>query len=85
VVDLYVALQLPDQQVWFLSRDGSLTPTAQPYVGQWAVVPFRGELFRYTLTGAEAPGAYVWLAAFVNPATGMIIGTVAQAPFSVGP
>ena len=82
VVDLYVALQLPDQQVWFLSRDGSLRPAIQPYVDQWPVMPFRGELFRYTLTGAELPGNYVWLAAFIDPGTGMIIGTMAQAPFT---
>gem|GEM_PF-2015331 len=85
VVDLYVALQLPDQQVWFLSSDGSLMPVIQPYLDQWPVIPFRGELFRYTLTGAEPPGNYVWLAAFIDPGTGMIIGTIAQAPFTISP
>jgi lysophospholipase L1-like esterase len=85
VVDLYVALQRSDQQVWFLSRDGGLTPTVQPYLGQWPVMPFRGELFRYTLTGEEPPGPYVWWAAFIDPGTGMLIGTVAQAPFTVSP
>jgi lysophospholipase L1-like esterase len=85
VVDLYVALQLPDQQVWFLSSDGSLMPAIQPYVDQWPIIPFRAELFRYTLTGAEPPGNYVWLAAFIDPGTGMFIGTIAQAPFRVSP
>ena len=56
VVDLYVALQLPDQRVWFLHSDGSLSPAIQPYRSQWPVIPFRAELFRYTLTGAEPPG-----------------------------
>ena len=85
VVDLYVALQLPDQHVWFLSSEGSLMPAIQPYLDQWPVIPFRAELFRYTLTGAEPPGNYVWLAAFIDPGTGMIIGTIAQAPFTVSP
>jgi lysophospholipase L1-like esterase len=85
LVDLYVALQFPDQQVWFLSSDGSLVPVSQPYLDQWPVIPFRDELFRYTLTGAEPPGNYVWLAAFIDPGTGMIMGTIAQAPFSVSP
>jgi len=85
VVDLYVALQLPDQHLWFLHSDGSLSPAIQPYLGQWPVVPFRAELFRYTLTGAEPPGPYVWLAAFIDPGTGMIMGTVAQAPLTVSP
>ena len=36
VVDLYVALQLPDQQVWFLHSDGSLMPAIQPYLESMA-------------------------------------------------
>lgn len=85
VVDLYVALQLPDQHVWFLRSDGSLMPAIQPYMGQWPVIPFRGELFRYILTGTEPSGNYVWLAAFIDPGTGRLIGTIAQAPFTVSP
>jgi hypothetical protein len=85
VVGLYVALQLPDQRVWFLHDNGSLTPAIAPYRSQWPVVPFRAELFRYTLTGAEPPGHYIWLAAFIDPGTRMILGTIAQAPFTVSP
>ena len=85
VVDLYVALQLPDQRVWFLHGDGSLTPAIAPYRSQWPVVPFRAEPFRYTFAGAEPPGTYVWLAAFINPRTGMIVGTIAQTPFTFSP
>jgi hypothetical protein len=48
VMDLSVALQLPDQRVWFLHRDGSLTPVIQASRSQWPVVPFRAELFPYT-------------------------------------
>jgi lysophospholipase L1-like esterase len=85
VVDLYVALQLPDQSVWFLRGDGSFTSEIQPYLSQWPVTPSRAELFRYMLTGAEPSGDYVWLAAFVEAETGMIVGSIAQAPFTFSP
>jgi lysophospholipase L1-like esterase len=84
-VDLYVALHLPDQSLWFLHGDGSLTPEIQPYLSQWPVVPARAELFRYAFTGPESPGTYRWLAAFTEPGTGMIVGTVAQAAFTFNP
>jgi hypothetical protein len=38
-----------------------------------------------TTTGAESLGHYVWLAAFIDPGTGMFIGTIAQASFTVSP
>jgi hypothetical protein len=85
VVDLYVALQLPDQSLWFLHGDGSITPSIQPYLGQWPVAPARAEVFRYTFTGTEPPGNYLWLAAFIDPGTGMIIGSMAQASFTFTP
>jgi lysophospholipase L1-like esterase len=85
VVDLYVALQFPDQTVWFLHDDGSFTPAIQPYLSHWLVAPFRAELFRYTFTGAEPAGNYVWLAAFIEPGTGMIVGSIAQTRFTFSP
>jgi hypothetical protein len=85
VVDLYVALHLPDQSVWFLHGDGSFTPEIQPYLSQWSVVPSRAELFRYTFTDVEPSGNYVWLAAFIAAETGMIVGSIAQAPFTFSP
>jgi lysophospholipase L1-like esterase len=84
-VDLYVALQLPDQRLRFLREDGSLTPEARPLVSGWNVVPFRGEVFRATLSSEELPGDYVWLAAFTEPGTETIVGTMAQAPFTFNP
>ncbi|MGH8071575.1 MAG: GDSL-type esterase/lipase family protein [Candidatus Entotheonellia bacterium] len=85
VVDLYVALQFPDQTLWFLPADGSLTPEVRPLFASWAVAPFRGEVFRDTFSGGELPGNYVWLAVFTEPGTGTIVGTIAQAPFTFSP
>jgi hypothetical protein len=85
VVDFYVALQLPDQSVWFLRADGSFTSEVQPYVGQWPVIPFRAELFHYTFTGSEPPGNYRWLAVFTEPGTGTMVGVIAQAPLAFSP
>ena len=84
-VDLYVALQLPDQSLWFLQADGRLTPELHPLVASWVVVPFNGELWRYTFSGTEPAGRYSWLAAFTEPGTMNILGTIAEAPFTFSP
>jgi hypothetical protein len=84
-LDLYVALQLPDQSWWFLQLDGSLTPELRPLLSNWQAVSSRAELFRYTFTGVESSGSYRWLAAFTEPGTTMLVGTVAQAPFTFNP
>jgi lysophospholipase L1-like esterase len=83
VVDLYVALQLPDQSLRFLQADGSVVAETRSLVSGWTVVPFRGEVFRHTLSAQELSGNYVWLAAFTEPGTGNIVGAVARAPFLV--
>jgi lysophospholipase L1-like esterase len=85
VVDLYIALQLPDQRVGFLQSDGRITSETLPYLQQWPVSAARAEVFHYTFTGAEPTGTYVWLAAFLDPGTGMLVGSVVQAPFTVNP
>ena len=84
-VELYVALQLPDQSLWFLHADGSFTPEIQPLLSGWTAAPWRAEVFRYVFTGTEPPGSYRWLAAFTEPATGMTVGVVSQAPFTFTP
>jgi hypothetical protein len=85
VADLYVALELPDQSLWFLHADGSFTPEMRPLLSGWTVTPWRAEVFRYTFTGTEPPGSYRWLAAFTEPGTGMIVGAIAQAPLTFNP
>jgi lysophospholipase L1-like esterase len=85
VVDLYIALQFPDQTLRFLQADGSLTPEVRPLFASWTVAPFRGEVFRDTFSGGELPGNYVWLAVFTEPETGMFVGTIAQASFTFSP
>jgi hypothetical protein len=84
-VDVYVALQLPDQSLWFLQADGALTPEARPLVASWVVAPFSGEIWHYTFNGTEPAGRYTWLAAFTEPGTMNILGTIAQAPFTFSP
>lgn len=83
VVDLYVALQLPDQSLRFLQADGSVVAETRSLVSGWTVVPFRGEVFRHTLSAQELSGNYVWLAAFTEPGTGNVVGAVARVPFLV--
>jgi hypothetical protein len=57
----------------------------RPFLQQWLVSAARAEVFYYTLTGAEPTRTYVWPAAFLDPGTEMLVGSVAQAPFTVSP
>jgi hypothetical protein len=84
-VDLYLALQLPDTTVVFVRADGTFAAEPEPYIANWEVVPFQGELVRLTI-GSTAPiGRYRWLALFTELGTETLIGTIAQAPFLVSP
>src|SRR5262245_45854244 len=85
LVDAYVALRLPDQTLWFLQGDGSLTPTVQPLLHNGPVAALRRDLFRYTFGGGEPVGRYTWLAAFTEPGTTQVIGLIAQAAFMFSP
>jgi hypothetical protein len=81
-VDVYVALQLPDQTLHFYQFNGSFTQEVQPLVSNWTVRPFDGEIFRYTFSGAEQAGTYTWSAGFADPGTLNFIGEIAQATFT---
>ena len=82
-VDVYVALQQPDQTLLFLQANGSFTLEARPLVAGWTATPFAGEIFHYTFSGGEMGGNYVWLAAFSISGTSQLITDIAQAPFTL--
>lgn len=82
-VDVYLALQLPDQTLLFYQSNGSFTQEAQPLVANWTVTPFSGEIFHYTFSGAEPAGTYAWYAAFTDPGTLNFIGDISKATFTV--
>jgi lactonase family protein with 7-bladed beta-propeller len=85
-VDLYLALQLPDQTVVFLQADGTPTAEPRPFMANWDVsVPFTRELVSLTFNGTEPVGRYRWLAVFTEPGTTTLLGTIAQAPFIFSP
>lgn len=81
-VDVYLAIQLPDGTLLFYP---SFTTDLRPVVTNWTVVPFSGEIFRYTFSGAEPPGSYTWWAAFTEPGTLTVIGSMASAAFTFSP
>jgi hypothetical protein len=81
-VDAYLAIRLPDGTLLFFP---DFTVDLRPVLTSWPVVPFSGEVFRYTFIGMEPAGSYAWLAAFTEPGTLNIIGSIVQAPFSFGP
>lgn len=85
-VDVYVAIELPfPGPILFMQGDGSLTAQVRPFVTNWTVAPFSGEVFRYTFGGSEQRGSYSWLAAFTVPGTLNLISPVVSAPFSFSP
>lgn len=81
-VDVYIALQFPDQALFFFQADGSFTPEFRPVVAGWTVTPFDGEIFRHAFNGGEASGRYTWLAVFTRPGTLEMVSNIAQAPFT---
>jgi hypothetical protein len=84
-VDAYVAIQLPDSTLLFLTGSGTFTQNAVPFASNFTVTPFSGEIFRYTFNGGEPPGAYRWFAAFAEPGTPNFIGNIVAARFTFRP
>lgn len=84
-VDAYIAIKLPDGTLLFMQGDGSFTPTPQPIVRNWTVAPFSEQIFSYIFGDGVPGGAYTWLAAFTEPGTGNIIGSIVQTPFTFSP
>lgn len=83
-VDVYVAVSLPDGTLLFYFYP-SFTTDIRPAVTTWTVASFSGEIFRYTFTGGEPSGSYTWWAAFTEPGTLTIIGSIASAAFTFSP
>ncbi len=83
--DVYIALQLLDGSLLFLQDGGGLTTSLQPFVANWPVGRFLGQLFNYTFGGWEPAGSYTWLAAFTQPGTLNLIGPIVSVPFSFSP
>lgn len=85
VVDVYLAVRLPDGSLLFLQGDGSVTTSVRPIVTRWTIAPFTGAVFRYTFGGGEPRGNYTWLGAFTVPGTMNFIGEIVEAPFTFRP
>jgi hypothetical protein len=83
-VDLYLALQLPDQTGLFVQEDGTFTVEHRPYVANWSVVPFSGELLRLTFRDTAPVGRYRWLAYCTAPGSETPLERMVQAPFILG-
>lgn len=89
VADVYVALQLPNGSFLYWQTGGSFTPVQAPALSSWTVSAFSNQIFSYTFSGAEPPGAYTWYAALVTPgmppASANIIGSLHTTPFTFVP
>ena len=47
------------------------------------MVDFDGPIFSYRFDGSEPGGTYTWLAAFVDPISGAVLGVISQAEFTL--
>jgi hypothetical protein len=83
LVDVYVGLLLPSGELFFLTPDGQLSATPQPLTPLGLIQAASAEIFRYTLTGTEPPGRYVWLGALAARGTTTWVSAIAEAPFTV--
>lgn len=83
--DVYVALQLPDGSLLFLTGEGGATPTPTPYLARWTGAATVRKVFAYTFSGGEPAGTYTVLAGFAEPGTLNFLGPVVPAPFSFAP
>jgi hypothetical protein len=83
--DVYVALQLPDGSLLFLTETGTATPTATPYLTHWTGTALVRRAFAYTFTGGEPAGPYRVLAGFAHPGTTNFLGPIVTAPFEFAP
>ena len=87
--DVYILLQLPGcatlacSLYWQGGTNFSSTP--QPILRNWQIASFDEPIFSYRLSGTEPAGTYRWLAAFVVPGSGEIIGALTQPKFTFAP
>src|SRR5262249_5754025 len=71
--DVYIGLQSPGcilgPCLFFWQGGLNFTTTPQPLLRNWPISAFNGTIFRYTFSGTELVGTYVWLGVFTVPGT----------------
>jgi photosystem II stability/assembly factor-like uncharacterized protein len=85
VLDVYIAVQLPDGSLLFLHEDGSIGSSMAPWKRNWSGTPISRQVLDYAFTGGEPAGNYNVLAVFTQPGTMTFLGPIVTAPFSFAP
>jgi hypothetical protein len=83
LVDVYIGLVLPSGDLFFLTPEGGLTEAPQTLTPEGLAEAASAEIFRYTLTGVEPAGPYIWLGVLTAQGTTEFVSEIAQAPFTV--
>jgi hypothetical protein len=83
LVDVYVGLLLPSGDLFYLTATGAFTEMPQSLTPLGLAQAASAETFRYTLTGTEPPGQYVWLGVLMARGTTTWVSAVVEAPFTV--
>jgi hypothetical protein len=84
-VDVYILIRLPGGAFFSLTAGGGVVPGIAPAARGIVPVAFAGEVVRFTFTGAEPPGDYMWVGALTVTGTTDVVGTVSMRPFTLGP
>jgi hypothetical protein len=83
LVDAYVVVQVSGGSVFSLQAGGGGVSGVAPIARHVIPIRFSGEIFRFSLTGAEPVGSYAWYAALTQADTLNVVGAVDDAPFSI--
>jgi hypothetical protein len=82
LVDVYIGLVSPSGELFFLTPAG-LTETLQTLTPDGLATSASAEIFRYTLTGSEPSGPYIWLGVLTAHDTLDFVSDVEDVPFLV--
>jgi len=85
MADLYIRIRFPNGTYrYYLYPGFSAVPT--PVLSSWTVNDWGPSvIFSHTFSGGEAGGGYTWQAAFTNPGTTNVIGSMSSASFTFSP
>ena len=82
-VDVFVLLELPDGRLSYLQPDGTLGPTATPFVPGWTPFAVSGVALRAVIPAYLPPGTYAWHARLFTPGTVDLAAGISTAAFTV--
>ena len=85
VADLYVALELPEASLLFLTPTGEFSPAPHVFAAGWPIWAATGPVLTHPFAGTEPAGTYRWLAALMAPGSLTPLTGITETTVSVWP